>query len=76
MKIRWSFTERWGYSGIDEEGNIYNQGQLRETTSVIMPDGRSGGDWTPKQALENAKSGQPTENYELEKARWLPYETA
>ena len=74
MKINWMFTERWGYSGIDEEGNIYNQGHLRETTSVILPDGREGGGWEPKDALDSAKRRtQPTTDYESEKKKLLPY---
>jgi len=73
MKINWKFTERWGWSGIDKDGNIYNQGHLRETTSAILPDGREGGDWEPKGALESAKRQQkPTADYELWKKRLLP----
>lgn len=67
-KIQWRFSKRWGYSGMDEEGNVYNQGHLRETTSVILVDGREGGDWTPEKALENAKSSkEATANYKIAK---------
>lgn len=68
MKINWKLYERNGYVGFDEEGNIYCQGYLRETTGVTLVDGREGGGWTPKEALEFAKSRtSPTTDYEAEK---------
>ncbi len=45
-----------GWIGKDTEGNVYEQGELRETTSVTLVDGRTGGDWTPEGALEAAES--------------------
>ena len=72
IKIDWRHSNRWGWVGLDEAGNLYCQGDLRETTGVTMVDGREGGGWTPEDALDSAmRRTEPTENYELEKAKLL-----